>query len=76
MVHGLVLARVPLRDVDDIVHDVFLAAFERLASLREPAAFGAWLAAIARNRAIDYHRTRAKDRGTRRHAGAGRSAAR
>jgi RNA polymerase sigma-70 factor (ECF subfamily) len=57
MVHGVVLARVPPRDVDDIVHDVFLAAFERLASLREPAAFGAWLAAIARHRAVDYHRT-------------------
>jgi RNA polymerase sigma-70 factor, ECF subfamily len=56
-VHGVVLARVPLRDVDDIVHDVFLAAFQRLASLREPAAFGAWLAAIARHRAVDYHRT-------------------
>ena len=57
MVHGVVLARVPYRDADDIVHDVFLAAFQRLASLREPAAFGAWLAAIARNRAVDYHRT-------------------
>lgn len=57
MVHGLVLARVPHRDVDDIVQDVFLAAFERLPSLREPAAFGGWLAAIARNRAVDYHRS-------------------
>lgn len=59
-VHGVVLARVPARDVDDIVHDVFLAAFERLGSLREPAAFGAWLAAIARHRAADYHRTATK----------------
>jgi RNA polymerase sigma-70 factor (ECF subfamily) len=57
MVHGVVLARVPHRDADDIVHDVFLAAFERLASLRDPGAFGAWLAAIARNRAADYHRS-------------------
>ena len=59
MVHGVVLARVPHRDVDDIVHDVFLTAFERLASLRDPSAFGAWLAAIARNRAVDYHRSAA-----------------
>lgn len=57
MVHGLVLARVPHRDVDDIVQDVFLAAFKRLPSLREPAASSGWLAAIARNRAIDYHRS-------------------
>jgi RNA polymerase sigma-70 factor (ECF subfamily) len=57
MVHGLVLARVPHRDAADIVHDVFLAAFERLASLRDPGAFGGWLAAIARHRAVDYHRS-------------------
>jgi RNA polymerase sigma-70 factor (ECF subfamily) len=57
MVHGLVLARVPHRDVDDIVQDVFMAAFERLPSLRDPAAFGGWLAAIARHRAVDYHRS-------------------
>jgi RNA polymerase sigma-70 factor, ECF subfamily len=57
MVHGLVLARVPPRDADDVVHDVFLAAFERLADLREPAAFGGWLATIARRRAVDYHRS-------------------
>jgi len=41
---------------DDLVQDVFLAALERLATLRTPAAFGGWLAAIARNRAIDHHR--------------------
>ena len=29
---------------------------ERLGSLREPAAFGGWLAAIARTRALDYVR--------------------
>jgi RNA polymerase sigma-70 factor, ECF subfamily len=56
MVHGILLARVPLRDVDDLVHDVFLLALPRLDSLRDVARFGAWLAAIARNRANDYHR--------------------
>jgi len=40
MVHGVVLSRVPYRDVDDIVHDVFVTVFERLGSLREPAAHG------------------------------------
>jgi RNA polymerase sigma-70 factor, ECF subfamily len=56
MVHGILLARVPPRDVDDLVHDVFLLALGRLRALRDAARFGAWLAAIARNRAHDYHR--------------------
>lgn len=56
MVHGILLARVPVRDVYDLVHDVFLRALPRLHSLRDTARFGAWLAAIARNRANDYHR--------------------
>ena len=56
MVHGLLLVRVPLRDVDDLVQDVFLTVLPRLRSLRDATRFGAWLAAIARNRANDYHR--------------------
>jgi len=56
MVHGVLLARVPVSEVDDLVHDVFLQALRRLSTLRETASFGAWLAAIARNRANDYHR--------------------
>ena len=56
MVHGVLLARVPRADVDDLVQDVFLQAMRRLASLRNPEAFGGWLAAIARNRARDHWR--------------------
>jgi RNA polymerase sigma-70 factor (ECF subfamily) len=56
MVHGILLARVPRRDVDDLVHDVFVIALRRLEGLREPRAVGPWLAMIARNRAVDYHR--------------------
>jgi RNA polymerase sigma-70 factor, ECF subfamily len=56
MVHGILLARVPLGDVDDLVHDVFLLALNRIRALRDAARFGAWLAAITRNRAHDYHR--------------------
>ena len=58
MVHGIVLARVPWGEVDDLVQDVFLVAFKKLATLRDNAAFGAWLAMIARNRAMDFHRRR------------------
>ena len=56
MVHGILLARVPLEDVDDLVQDVFLLALRRLSTLREPAAFGGWLASITRNRSNDFHR--------------------
>jgi RNA polymerase sigma-70 factor, ECF subfamily len=56
MVHGIVLARTVRTEVDDVVQDVFVTALERLADLREPAAFGGWLATIARHRATDYRR--------------------
>jgi RNA polymerase sigma-70 factor (ECF subfamily) len=56
VIHGVLLARVPRGDVDDLVQDVFLAAWHRLTSLREPGAFGGWIASIARNRATDFHR--------------------
>jgi RNA polymerase sigma-70 factor (ECF subfamily) len=55
-VHGILLSRVPRADVEDLVHDVFVTAMQRLGSLRDPAAFGGWLAAIARNRATDHLR--------------------
>lgn len=58
LVHGVLLARVPVDDVDDLVQDVFLTALDRLDSLRDTSAFGPWVAAIARNRAMDFHRHR------------------
>jgi len=56
MVHGVLLAKVPRGEVDDLVQDVFIKALRRLSTLREAASFPAWLAAIARNLANDYHR--------------------
>jgi len=56
MVHGILLARVPANDVDDLVQDVFLRALPRLCDLRDVARFGPWIAAITRNRANDYYR--------------------
>lgn len=56
MVHAILLGRVPHRDVDDLLQDVFLAAYTRIRELRDPAAFGGWIATIARNRATDYLR--------------------
>ena len=56
MVHGILLARVPPREVDDLVQEVFLLALRQLHGLREVSRFGAWLGTITRNRANDYFR--------------------
>jgi RNA polymerase sigma-70 factor (ECF subfamily) len=58
VVHAILLARLPAPEVDDLVQEVFLTALDQLGRLRDPGAFGAWLAAIARNRAADQHRRR------------------
>ena len=56
MVHGILLCRVPPREVDDLVQEVFLLALRKLDSLRDLSRFGAWLSTITRNRANDYYR--------------------
>ncbi len=58
LVHGVLLARVPVEVAGDLVHEVFLQAFARARDVRDPHAFGGWLAAIARNRAADWRRRR------------------
>ena len=56
LVHGIVLARVPRTEVADLVQDIFLHALKKLHTLRDRNAFGPWIAMIARNRAMDFHR--------------------
>jgi RNA polymerase sigma-70 factor (ECF subfamily) len=56
MVHGILLGRVPPREVDDLVQEVFLLALRQLHALRDVSRFGAWLGTITRNRANDYFR--------------------
>lgn len=56
MVHGIVLARVPRDEVEDIVQDVFISAYKKLVTLRDKRAVGAWLAMIARNNANEFYR--------------------
>ncbi|MGA2979562.1 MAG: sigma-70 family RNA polymerase sigma factor [Terriglobales bacterium] len=56
MVHGVLLAKAPACEAEDLVQEVFLLALRRLSTLRETGSFGAWLAVIARNLANDYHR--------------------
>ena len=56
LAHGILLARVPRSEVDDLTQEVFLVAFKKLHTLRDSAAFGPWVAMIARNRAMDFYR--------------------
>ncbi|MGI9168097.1 MAG: RNA polymerase sigma factor [Pyrinomonadaceae bacterium] len=56
LVHGILLARVPRNEVADLVQDIFLHALKKLHTLRDRTAFGPWIAMIARNRAMDFHR--------------------
>jgi RNA polymerase sigma-70 factor (ECF subfamily) len=56
LVHGVLLARLPRSEVEDMVQDIFLHALRKLHTLRDAAAFGPWIAMIARNRAMDFHR--------------------
>jgi RNA polymerase sigma-70 factor (ECF subfamily) len=56
MVHGVLLGRVPVGEVEDLVQDVFIRAMRQVHTLRDLNAFGGWLATVARNRANDYHR--------------------
>ncbi|MBC8066951.1 MAG: sigma-70 family RNA polymerase sigma factor [Deltaproteobacteria bacterium] len=52
-VHGIVLARARAVEIADIVQDVFVVALQRIGELRDPAAFGGWMAAIARHASVD-----------------------
>lgn len=56
VVHAILLSRVPYAEVEDLVQEIFLSAWQRLDSLRDPAAFGGWLSMITRNRATDARR--------------------
>jgi RNA polymerase sigma-70 factor (ECF subfamily) len=56
MVHGLLLARVDPASADDLTQEVFLNAWRGLDRLHDPRAWPAYLATIARNRALDHVR--------------------
>ncbi len=56
LIHGIVLARVPRDEVDDIAQNVFLSAYKNLHTLRDCNAVGAWLAMIARNYSNEFYR--------------------
>ena len=56
LVHGVVLSRVPHDEVQDIVQDVFLKAYNNLHTLRDKNAVAPWIVRIARNQAAEFYR--------------------
>lgn len=56
VVHGILLGLVAHADVEDVAQRVFVAAFGRLADLREDAAFPGWIARMARRAGVDARR--------------------
>lgn len=56
LVHGIILARVPRDEVDDIAQEVFLLAYKNLHTLRDRNAVGGWFAMIARNCSSEFYR--------------------
>ena len=49
-------------DAQDLAQEAFLRAFQKLADLRDPAAFGPWLIGIARLSGKQWQRTQARRR--------------
>ena len=65
LVHGIILNKVRRPDeVEDLVQDVFVKAYQELPKLRERDKFGAWLGRIALNRAQAWLRQRQSHRMT------------
>jgi len=58
VVHAILLSRLPRAEAEEQVQEVFLVAWKKLGQLEDPEGFGAWLCAIARNRAVDCLRRR------------------
>lgn len=46
-------------DADDVLQEVFLAAYQKFPQLKDKGAFKAWLISIARNKCSDYFRKKA-----------------
>lgn len=55
MVHAVLVAHAAAQEADDLMQDVFLAAWRGLHRLQRDEHVGAWLAVIARNRARRSH---------------------
>jgi len=58
LVHGIVLAKLPADEADDVMQEIFLAAFRGIKGLRDPDAVGPWLVRLTRNHVAGFYRSR------------------
>ena len=58
LVHGILVARLPWPIAEEAVQEVFLQAWRKLPTLREPDKVVPWLCTLARNHAVDLLRKR------------------
>ncbi len=56
LVHGILIARVPYDEAEDLMQDVFIKAMLQIRALRDPHAFSSWLITMARRIATDHCR--------------------
>lgn len=56
LVHGVLVSRVSPHEAEDLVQDVFARAMRSIGTVRDSACIGAWLATVARRRALDFQR--------------------
>lgn len=47
-------------DADDVLQEIYIAAYQKYGTLKDPASFKAWIISIARNKCSDYFREQAK----------------
>jgi RNA polymerase sigma-70 factor (ECF subfamily) len=59
-VHGILLARLGPAEAQELTQEVFASAWERRSGLRDPAQFGPWIHAMARNAAVALLRRRGR----------------
>lgn len=58
IVVSLFYGKTPIAEIEDLLQDTLLTAFERLDTLRDSKRFKPWLLKIARHKLIDFHRKR------------------
>ncbi len=57
VVEGFLLGRVPPEmDIEDLVQEIFLSAYQHLGRIRDPNRFGPWLLRITRNHLYDMYK--------------------
>lgn len=58
VIHAVLVATGARQEAEDLTQEVFVSAMRKLSDLKDPGAFGGWIVASARNRAMSWLRNR------------------